>query len=78
MTLGEKIVKRREKMGLSQTAFAKLAGVDATMLSCIESGARDNPTLRTVAKIAAALGISVSSLLAKVDTRAASGDTPKG
>lgn len=77
MTLGENIVKQREVIKVSQTELAKMAGVDVTMLSAIESGARENLTLRTICKIAAALGVSASALLGGVDTRKLFSGNPK-
>lgn len=58
---GLRLRQLREKKGLSQEAFADLCELDRTYISGIERGKR-NPSLRNVAKIAAALRSSISQL----------------
>lgn len=53
----------RAKMGLSQRDLADLSGVNRSHLASIESGTQPNTSLRTVEKLAAALGISALELL---------------
>lgn len=60
---GMKLRQFRERNGLSQEAFADLCELDRTYISGIERGKR-NPSLRNVAKIAAALQVSISQLFA--------------
>lgn len=60
--LSENIKKIRKKKGLSQDKLAKLADVTHTTLVKIESGANDNPTIKTLKKIADALGVSLNEL----------------
>ncbi|MCX6353952.1 MAG: helix-turn-helix transcriptional regulator [Candidatus Aureabacteria bacterium] len=60
--IGENIKRYRKKKGLSQDKLCKLADVTHTTLAKIESGANDNPTLRTLKKIAAALEIKIDDI----------------
>ncbi len=60
--LGENIKKIRIKKKLSQGAISRLLGVDKGYISNIENG-KKNPTLATVEKLAAALGVSADELL---------------
>lgn len=61
--LSDNIKKFRKIKGLSQDKLAKLADVTHTTLVKIESGVNDNPTIKTLKKIANALEISVDKLL---------------
>ena len=61
--LGRNLRRLRDEKGLSQEAFAHEANIDRTYISDIERGAR-NPTITVVEKIALALGVTASELLA--------------
>jgi len=61
--LSESIKRIRKKKGLSQDKLAKLADVTHTTLVKIESGANDNPTIRTLKKISDALGVTLDELV---------------
>ncbi len=61
--LSENIKRFRKKNRLSQGKLAKLADVTLTTLVKIESGANDNPTIKTLKKIADALEVTVDDLL---------------
>jgi transcriptional regulator with XRE-family HTH domain len=61
--LSENIKKIRNKKGLSQDKLAKLSDVTLTTLVKLESGANKNPTIKTLAKIATALGVSLDDLI---------------
>ncbi len=61
--LSENIKRFRKKNRLSQDKLAKLADVTLTTLVKIESGANDNPTIKTLKKIADALEVTVDNLL---------------
>ena len=61
--LSKNIKKLRKKKKLSQDKLAKLADVTLTTLVKIESGANDNPTIKTLKKIADALEVTVDDLL---------------
>ena len=59
--LGERIKAFRAERALQQRQLAEKAGLTASMLSQIESG-RLTPSLPTLGKLAAALGVSIGSL----------------
>lgn len=61
--LSENIKKIRKKKGLSQDKLAKAAGVTLTTLVKLESGANDNPTIKTLQKIATALNVKIDGLV---------------
>ena len=61
--IGEKIRKYRLQKELSQDKLSKAADVAFHTIVKIESGDTPNPTIGTVKKIAAALGVSVDELL---------------
>lgn len=53
---------------LSQETLSDKAGLDRTFLSQLETG-RKQPSLLTIFRLAAALGLSTSELLSKTETR---------
>lgn len=59
---GETVRRLRRQKGLSQEKLAELAKVDPKTVIQIESGKR-NPTLKTLQKIAAALKVSLKTLI---------------
>jgi transcriptional regulator with XRE-family HTH domain len=61
--LGENVKRIRTKKGLSQDKLSKLAGVTLTTLVKIESGANDNPKIKTLKSIADALEVGVDDLI---------------
>lgn len=61
--LAQNIKKYRKKKGLSQDKLAKLADVTHTTLVKIESGANDNPTIKTLVKIAKVLNVKIDDLV---------------
>ena len=63
---GENVRALREKRDLTQERLSELAELDQTYISGIENGSR-NPTIRSVARIAKALKISVSELCEGID-----------
>lgn len=60
--LARNLRKLRHEKGLSQEAFADLAGIHRTYISDLERGAR-NPTITVVDKLAVALQLKVGVLL---------------
>jgi transcriptional regulator with XRE-family HTH domain len=65
--LGEAIRARREEIGgLSQEGLADAAGMHRTYVSEIERGLR-NPSYRNLVKLAAALELSLSELVARAE-----------
>ena len=61
--ISENVRRIRKAKELSQDKLAKLAGITLTTLVKIESGANDNPTIKTLKKIADALEVTVNDLL---------------
>jgi transcriptional regulator with XRE-family HTH domain len=61
-SLGSRLKAAREAAKLPRTVVARKAGIDTAMLFRIENAANSDPTFRTVARIAAVLGISLDSL----------------
>ena len=65
--VGQVIQRKREQKKLSQEVVSGLAGIGRTHLSAIERGER-KPTLETFFKIADALNIRPSVLMAEIET----------
>jgi len=59
--LGKRIVKARNDKGISQEKLAAASGIDRSHMGFIEQGRR-KPTLSTLHKITASLGISLEQL----------------
>jgi transcriptional regulator with XRE-family HTH domain len=64
--LGSAVKDARIRLGYSQEAFADEVGMHRTQLGHIEQGLKDC-RLSTIARLSAALGLSVSQLLDGVD-----------
>jgi transcriptional regulator with XRE-family HTH domain len=61
-TVGRQLRAHREERDMSQEAFADVLGVHRTYLGAIERGER-NLTLKSVERIAAAVGVEPIELL---------------
>ena len=61
--IGKNIKKYRKKRRLSQDKLSKLSNVTYNTLIKLESGANNNPTILTLAKIAKALKVKVDDLI---------------
>ena len=72
--VGSVIQQVREEKGLSQEVVSGFAGIGRTHLSAIERGER-RPTLDTFFKIAEAMRLRPSELMARVETAMESNDT---
>ena len=62
-TIGDKITKYRNKLGISPDVLSKKANLAFHTIAKIEAGATPNPTIDTVKKIADALGVSLDVLM---------------
>lgn len=62
-TLAKRMKERRQALGMSQEALADRSGLSSNFIARIEIGDK-TPSLSTLAKLADALGTSVSELLA--------------
>jgi transcriptional regulator with XRE-family HTH domain len=54
----------RQEKGLSQKALAEQVGVTDAYITMLENGKRKNPSLDILKKLAKALGVPVTELLA--------------
>ncbi len=61
--MAENLKILRKKKGYSLERVARLADLSLNTVVKVENGANRNPTIETVRKIAAALGVSVDRLL---------------
>jgi transcriptional regulator with XRE-family HTH domain len=66
LPFGAALRRTRLAAGLSQEQLALEAGVQRNFISLIELG-RNQPTISTVAKLARALGIKASELVAEAE-----------
>jgi transcriptional regulator with XRE-family HTH domain len=64
MTLGQAIQEKRLRRKLTLRQLSGLSGVSNPLISQIENGRNKNPGFWTVAKLAAALALSMKSLAA--------------
>jgi DNA-binding XRE family transcriptional regulator len=69
MSLEQDLIALREERGLSQRALAGLIGVKQPTIARIESGKAKNLELKTVVRIATALGASVRIALERNESR---------
>jgi len=61
--IGDKIKALRNRQGLTQDALARKCDIPYTTLTKIEANVITKPSIQTVAKIAAGLGVSIDDLL---------------
>lgn len=61
--LAKNIKKLRKQQKLSQEELAKKADITYSTLIKIESGANENPTIKTIGKIASALHVTIDTLM---------------
>ena len=66
VAFGERVRQIRKEKGLSQEAFADLAGIDRSYMGHIERGDQ-NITLTKILQIAKALEISIRQLFDEVE-----------
>ncbi len=62
-TIGDKIKARRQKLKMTQDAFARKADIPYTTLTKIESNVITKPSIQTVEKIAKGFGITIDELI---------------
>jgi transcriptional regulator with XRE-family HTH domain len=63
--IGKALKAIREEAGLTQNALARRAKMTASQVSQIESGKRPDPQFSTIARLAAALGVSLDEVAAQ-------------
>lgn len=64
--VGEVIAEFRKKKGISQEVLSGLADIGRTHLSAIERGER-KPTLETLYRIASAMDVKMSDIVAEIE-----------
>lgn len=69
MRVGDRIKGLRKNIGISQKELANRANISQAALHYIENGA-NSPTVKTLNKIAGALGVSQSALLDDLEAKA--------
>lgn len=62
-TIGEKVKKLTKEKGMTQEELARKADIPYTTLLKIISGSVENPTVKTMQKLAIALEVAVDDLL---------------
>ncbi len=67
VTLGQVVRAKRSQLGYSQEAFADRVGLHRTYIGSFERGER-NLSLQNLVRIANALDLTLSSLLAEAET----------
>ena len=65
---GEELRKARETIGLSQEKLGFESGYHRTYISQLERGQK-SPTLKAIVKIATALNMKASDLIARIERR---------
>jgi XRE family transcriptional regulator, regulator of sulfur utilization len=65
-TFGSNLRRERQRAGLSQEALAQASGMHMTEISRLERAVRD-PRLSTIVRVARALNVAPSHLLADID-----------
>jgi len=60
---GDNIKRLREEKGLGINELSRISGVNASYISAMERGEKDNPTLSTLEKLAVVLGVTTSELM---------------
>ena len=65
-TFGSVIRELRKERGLSQEAFADLAGIDRSYMGHIERGEK-NVTLSKIYQLSHALGVKVSTVFERIE-----------
>jgi len=61
--IANEVKRRRVKKKLSQEKLARLADISYNTIVKIETGSTPNPRIRTLSKIAKALGVTVDKLI---------------
>jgi transcriptional regulator with XRE-family HTH domain len=73
--IGERIRSVRKRRGLTQQGLADLAGVSASLIRKLEQDARKDVRLETLRKVAVALKVPTTSLMARLDAESADEET---
>lgn len=63
--LGKRVKEYRKQKGLTQQKLAEKTGLSFNTITKIEQGIGDSPTLKTLVKLADALGVSIDELVGR-------------
>lgn len=74
-SLGEVIVERRKRLGITQDELSELSGINRAFISNIEKGKR-NPSIGAVANLAKGLRLKPSLLLSKCEKLMSESEMP--
>jgi len=66
MSLGDELQKARNEAGLTQEELARKAKLDRAYISLLENDHK-SPTVDTLCRLCGAIGISASTILARVE-----------
>jgi len=69
ITLGAALRAARLEAGLSTRDLERITGMSNGQISKVESGARPDPSFRTVMRLAHGVGISLDDLVARMEGR---------
>lgn len=61
--LASNLKRYRKKLSISQDKLSKLSNITYNTIIKIESGKNKNPTIKTLTKIAGALGVSIDEII---------------
>ena len=75
--LGNRLKEAREARGLTQRELGRHVGITAQSISNYEAGGKATPSLSTLLKITAALGVPPSQLLDHLDDRSRTARDPR-
>jgi transcriptional regulator with XRE-family HTH domain len=63
--LSKRVKEYRKQKGLTQQKLAEKTGLSFNTITKIEQGIGDSPTLKTLVKLADALGVSIDELVGR-------------
>jgi len=67
MSFGQRVRRRRERLGFTQEDLAQKTGIQQTLISRIERGANQNPHGDVLKRLALALHVSIDWLMGMYD-----------
>jgi transcriptional regulator with XRE-family HTH domain len=68
VSLGQQLIQLRQDARLTQNDLADRAGVSLAMIRALEQGERDSVQLRTMLKLARAVGVQIAALRGSADS----------
>jgi transcriptional regulator with XRE-family HTH domain len=68
MTIGERIKRLREALGISQRELARRAGVHMETIQKLEAGTQRDVTIRIALRLCKGLGVSIEALTRDIES----------